>query len=30
MPFCIVKGALLMCKRRPFSMQKGGFYKPIF
>jgi len=29
MPFCIVKGALLMCKRRSFTMQKGVFYKPV-
>ena len=29
MPFCIVKGAFLMCKRRSFAMQKGVFYKPV-
>ena len=26
--FCMVKGALLMCKRRPFATQKMPFYKP--
>ena len=25
----MVKGALLMCKRRPFATQKMPFYKPI-
>ena len=29
MPFCMVKGALLMCKRRPFATQKMPFYKPV-
>ena len=27
--FCIVKGALLKCKRAPFAGQKGVFYNPI-
>ena len=25
----MVKGALLMCKRRPFATQKMPFYKPV-
>ena len=29
MPFCNVKGHLLMCKRACFAMQKGTFYKPL-
>ena len=29
MPFCNVKGHLLMCKRACFAMQKGVFYKPL-
>ena len=29
MPFCIVKGHLLMCKGACFAMQKGTFYKPL-
>ena len=29
MPFCNVKGHLLMCKRACFAMQKGVFYNPL-
>ena len=29
MPFCNVKGHLLMCKRASFTLQKGTFYKPV-
>ena len=29
MPFCNVKGALLKCKRRPFTWQNMPFYKLI-
>ena len=29
MPFCNVKGHLLMCKRACFAMQKGTFYNPL-
>ena len=29
MPFCVVKGHLLTCKRACFAMQKGVFYNPL-
>ena len=29
MPFCVVKGHLLTCKRACFAMQKGTFYNPL-
>jgi len=28
MPFCVLKGHLLLIKRAPFDMQKGIFYNP--
>ena len=29
MPFCVVKGHLLTCKRACFATQKGTFYNPL-